>query len=311
MEFFRINRVIPFMRYALVFNVISGVTFLLAVIFLAVRGLNLGVDFKGGTVIEIAYTHPADLARVRGVIDKMTLGEFAVQSFGSANSALVRLPLKEGISSAQLSEKVLTALKADDPTVTQQRVEFVGPQVGKELYENGALALLLVCFGIVAYLAMRFEWRFAISAIAANLHDVVIILGFFALFQWEFSLPVLAAVLAVLGYSVNESVVIADRIRENFRKMRKATVTHVIDNAITRTISRTIITHGMTLMMVLSILFFGGETLHYFALALTIGICFGIYSSVLVMAPLVMWLGVSREDLIKPERAVGGEKILP
>ena len=206
------------------------------------------------------------------------------------------------MSSAQLSEQVMTALKADDPTVTQQRVEFVGPQVGKELYENGALALLLVCIGIVAYLALRFEWRFAVSAIIANLHDVVIILGFFALFQWEFSLPVLAAVLAVLGYSVNESVVIADRIRENFRKMRKASVPHVIDNAITSTLSRTIITHGCTLMMVLSILFFGGETLHYFALALTIGICFGIYSSALVMASLVMWLGVSREDLVKPEQ---------
>src|SRR5712675_107001 len=314
MEFFRINRVIPFMRYALVFNVISAVTFLLAVIFLAVRGLNLGVDFRGGTVIEIAYSHPADLARVRNVIDKMNLGEFAVQSFGSSNSALIRLPLKEGLSSAQLSERVMTELKADDATVSQQRVEFVGPQVGKELYENGALALLLVSIGIVAYLALRFEWRFAVSAIAANLHDVVIILGFFAVFQWEFSLPVLAAILAVLGYSVNESVVIADRIRENFRKMRKTSVTEIIDNAITRTISRTIITHGLTLMMVLSILFFGGETLHYFALALTIGICFGIYSSALVMASLVMWLGVSREDLVKPERkrdGPEGEKILP
>jgi len=311
MEFFRIRRDIPFMRHALVFNIVSLVTFLLAVLFLATRGLNLGVDFKGGTLIEIAYPHAADLGRVRAAVDKMNLGEFAVQSFGSANSALIRLPLKEGVSTAQLSERVMTALKADDQSAAQQRVEFVGPQVGKELYENGALALLLVSIGIVAYLALRFEWRFAVSAIVANLHDVVIILGFFAVFQWEFSLPVLAAVLAVLGYSVNESVVIADRIRENFRKMRKATVTHVIDNAITSTISRTIITHGMTLMMVLSILFFGGETLHYFALALTIGICFGIYSSVLVMAPIVMWLGVSREDLIKPERSVGGEKILP
>jgi len=236
-----------------------------------------------------------------------------VQSFGASNTALVRLPLKEGQSSAQLSERVMSALKADDPSATQQRVEYVGPQVGKELYENGALALLLVSLGIVAYLALRFEWRFAVAAIIANLHDVVIILGFFALFQWEFSLPVLAAVLAVLGYSVNESVVIADRIRENFRKMRKATVIHVIDNAITSTISRTIITHGCTLTMVLSIFFFGGETLHHFALALAIGICFGIYSSALVMASLVMWLGVSREDLVKRERASGpsGEKILP
>src|SRR5439155_8234878 len=311
MEFFRITRVIPFMKHALVFNVISLVTFVLAVIFLSTRGLNLGVDFRGGTLIEIAYGHSADIGHVRAVIDKMNLGEFAVQSFGSATSALIRLPLKEGLSTAQLSERVMTALKGDDPGVTQQRVEFVGPQVGKELYENGALALLLVCIGIVAYLAMRFEWRFAVSAIIANLHDVIIILGFFALFQWEFSLPVLAAVLAVLGYSVNESVVIADRIRENFRKMRKASVTEIIDNAITRTISRTIITHGCTQTMVTSMLVFGGPALHYFALALTIGICFGIYSSVLVMAPLVMWMGVSREDLVKPERKPGPEKILP
>ena len=309
MEFFRIQHDIPFMKHALVFNVISLVTFLLAVFFLATRGLNLGVDFRGGTVIEIAYPHGADLTRVRAAVDKMSLGEFAVQSFGSSNSALIRLPLKEGVSTAQLSERVMAALRADDSTVTQQRVEFVGPQVGKELYENGALALLLVSFGIVAYLALRFEWRFAVSAIIANLHDVIIILGFFAMFQWEFSLPVLAAVLAVLGYSVNESVVIADRIRENFRKMRKASVTHVIDSAITRTLSRTIITHGCTLMMVLSIFFFGGETLHHFALALAIGICFGIYSSA-----LVMWLGVSREDLVKPDKksgAAGAEKILP
>jgi preprotein translocase subunit SecF len=314
MEFFRIQHDIPFMKHALVFNVISLVTFLLAVFFLATRGLNLGVDFRGGTVIEISYPHAADLTRVRAAIDKMSLGEFAVQSFGSSNSALIRLPLKEGVSTAQLSERVMAALRADDAAVTQQRVEFVGPQVGKELYENGALALLLVSFGIVAYLALRFEWRFAVSAIIANLHDVIIILGFFALFQWEFSLPVLAAVLAVLGYSVNESVVIADRIRENFRKMRKASVPQVINSAITSTLSRTIITHGCTLMMVLSIFFFGGETLHHFALALAIGICFGIYSSALVMASLVMWLGVSREDLVKPDKksgAAGAEKILP
>ena len=313
MEFFRIQRDIPFMRYALTFNIISLVTFLLAVIFLATRGLNLGVDFKGGTLIEVAYAHAVDFNHVRTSLDKLNLGEYAAQSFGSSDTALIRLPLKEGVSSAQLSERVMAALKSDDPSARAQRVEFVGPQVGKELYENGALALLLVSLGIVAYLALRFEWRFAVAAIVANLHDIVIILGFFALFQWEFSLPVLAAVLAVLGYSVNESVVIADRIRENFRKMRKATVTHVIDNAITATISRTIITHGMTLTMVLSILLFGGETLHYFALALTIGICFGIYWSVLVMAPIVMWLGVSREDLVKPERKQGatGEKILP
>jgi preprotein translocase subunit SecF len=314
MEFFRITRDIPFMRHALAFNIVSLVTFVAAVIFLAVNGLNLGVDFRGGTVIEVTYGHAVDFNRVRSAVDKLNLGEFSVQSFGSSDTALIRLPLKEGVSSAQLSERVLGALKADDPTASQRRVEFVGPQVGKELYENGALALLLVSIGIVIYLALRFEWRFAVAAIVANLHDVVIILGFFAFFQWEFSLPVLAAVLAVLGYSVNESVVIADRIRENFRKMRKATVTHVIDSAITRTLSRTIITHGSTLLMVLSIFFFGGETLHHFSLALAIGICFGIYSSALVMASLVMWLGVSREDLVKPDRkreGMAGEKILP
>jgi len=300
MEFFRISRDIPFMRHALVFNVVSIITFVASVVFLAIYGLNLGVDFRGGTVIEVTYGHAVDFNRVRAAIDKLDLGEFSAQSFGSSDTALIRLPLKEGVSSAQLSERVMGALKADDPTASQRRVEFVGPQVGKELYENGALALLLVSIGIVIYLALRFEWRFAVSAIVANLHDVVIILGFFAFFQWEFSLPVLAAVLAVLGYSVNESVVIADRIRENFRKMRKATVTHVIDNAITSTISRTIITHGLTLMMVLSILFFGGATLHYFAAALTIGICFSIYSSVLVACPLAMYLGASRDDFLPP-----------
>ena len=313
MEFFRLRRDIPFMRYALTFNVISLVTFLLAVVFLATKGLNLGVDFRGGTVIEVSFDHPVDFGRLRGSIDKLNLGEYSAQSFGRSDTALIRLPLKDGTSSAALSERVMTELRADDPSARQQRVEFVGPQVGRELYENGALALLLVCLGIVAYLALRFEWRFAVAAIVANMHDVVIILGFFAFFQWEFSLPVLAAVLAVLGYSVNESVVIADRIRENFRKMRKASVSTVIDNAITSTLSRTIITHGSTLMMVLSIYFFGGETLHYFSLALAIGICFGIYSSALVMATLVMWMGVSRDDLVKPERKGGpaGEKILP
>ncbi len=292
MEFFRIKRDIPFMRYALV---------------LATRGLNFGVDFRGGTVIEVAYNHPVDFNRLRGALDKLSLGEYSAQAFGSS------VPLKEGVSNAQLSEQVMSTLRSDDPSVTLKRVEFVGPQVGKELYENGALALLLVIAGIVAYLAMRFEWRFAVAAIIANLHDVIIILGFFAFFQWEFGLPVLAAVLAILGYSVNESVVIADRIRENFRKMRKASVETVIDNAITSTMSRTMITHGSTLLMVLSIFFFGGETLHFFSLALAIGICFGIYSSVLVMAPLVRWLGVSREDLVKPEKKKGpeGEKILP
>ena len=302
MEFFRIRKDIPFMRHALVFNVISLVTFLLAVFFLATRGLHLGVEFTGGTVMEVNYGHAADIAKIRGTLERISLSDATVQSFGSSQTALIRLPAKQGVTGAQLSEVVIKALREDDPTVELRRVDFVGSQVGKELVENGALALLLVSIGIVAYLALRFEWKFGVSAIIANLHDVVIILGFFAFFQWEFSLPVLAAILAVLGYSVNESVVVFDRIRENFRKMRKATTEEVIDNAITRTMSRTIITHGSTQLMVTSILIFGGETLHYFALALTIGILFGIYSSVLVASPLVMWLGVTREDFIKPEK---------
>jgi preprotein translocase subunit SecF len=298
MEFFKIRKDIPFMRHALVFNVISLVTFLLAVFFLATKGLHYSVEFTGGTVIELAYDHSADIQKVRGTLEKAGYADTSVQNFGSSRDVLIRMPLKEGQSSADLSKKVMDTLSAEDKSVQLRRVEFVGPQVGRELAENGALALLVVCLGIMAYLALRFEWRFAVAAIIANLHDVIIILGFFALFQWEFSLPVLAAVLAVLGYSVNESVVIADRVRENFRKMRKASVTQIIDNAITSTISRTIITHGSTQAMVLSMLLFGGAALHYFALALTIGIMFGIYSSVLVMAPIVKWLGVSREQFV-------------
>ena len=302
MEFFRIKRDIPFMRYALIFNVISFITFLVAVGSLATKGLNFGVDFTGGTVMEVHYEQAPDINRIREGVAKIGFPDAAVQTFGTSLDVLIRLPIKQGVSSAQLSEQVMVELRRDNPKAEARRVEFVGPQVGGELVESGALALLFVSLGIVVYLWFRFEWKFGVAAIIANLHDVVIILGFFSIFQWEFSLTVLAAVLAILGYSVNESVVVFDRIRENFRKMRKASVTTVIDNAITRTMSRTIITHGCTQLMVTSMLIFGGETLHYFALALTIGICFGIYSSVLVASPIVMWLRVSREDLVKPEK---------
>jgi preprotein translocase subunit SecF len=310
MELFKIRHDIPFMRHALAFNVVSLVTFLLAVFFLATRGLNFSIEFTGGTVIEVAYEHPAEVDKIRKTLDTRGYHDFSVQNFGSSRDVLIRMPLKPGQNSSDLSKSVMEALSADDRTAKLQRVEFVGPQVGRELAENGALALLITCLGIVAYLALRFEWKFGVAAIIANLHDVVIILGFFALFQWEFSLPVLAAVLAVLGYSVNESVVIADRIRENFRKMRKASVSAIIDNAITRTISRTIITHGCTQLMVTSMLIFGGPALHYFALALTIGICFGIYSSVLVMAPIVRWLGIRPDDLATPPKRQKQEAVV-
>jgi len=302
MEFFRIRNDINFMKRAAIFNGISLVVFLLAVFFLITRGLHLGVEFTGGTVMELSYGQTADLDKVRTTLEKIGLPDATVQSFGSSQTALVRLPARQEVTGAQMSEKVMGALRGDDPSVQLRRVDFVGSQVGKELVENGAIAILLVSVGIVLYLWLRFEWKFGIAAIIANLHDVVIILGFFAFFQWEFSLPVLAAVLAVLGYSVNESVVVFDRIRENVRKMRKAALPEVINNAITRTMSRTIITHGCTQLMVTSILIFGGEALHYFALALTIGILFGIYSSVLVASPLLIYLRVSREDLIKPDK---------
>jgi preprotein translocase subunit SecF len=306
-EFFHIKHDIPFMSYARVTTFISLVTFIAAVAALGMKGLNLGVDFTGGTVMEVSYSQQADVHKIRDTLTKIGMHDAAVQNFGTARDVMIRLPLKPNVSTAKLSDQAFQALQSADNSVRLKRVEFVGPQVGKELYENGALALLVVCLGIMAYLAIRFEWRFSVAAIIANMHDVVIILGFFAFFQWEFSLTVLAGILAVLGYSVNESVVVFDRVRENFRKMRKASVSEVIDNAITRTMSRTIITHTMTELMVLSMLFFGGEALFYFALALTIGIVFGIYSSVLVASPIVMWLGVSREDFLKPEKKEGEE----
>ena len=304
MEFFRIKKDIPFMRHALIFNVISMITFVIAVVSLSTKGLHLGVDFTGGTVMEVSHSQSADLGKIRDAMSKLGFTEASVQNFGTTRDVLIRLPVKQGVTSAKLSEQVLAELKGIDGSVTLKRTEFVGPQVGKELLEGGAMALLFVSLGIVAYLWLRFEWKFGVSAIIANLHDVVIILGFFSIFQWEFSLPVLAAVLAVLGYSVNESVVVMDRVRENFRnrKFRIVPVPQVIDNAITATMSRTIITHGCTQLMVFSMLIFGGETLHYFALALTIGICFGIYSSVFVGSPLLMWLGLKRDDLAKVER---------
>ncbi|MCS6810538.1 MAG: protein translocase subunit SecF [Tepidimonas sp.] len=306
MELFRFQqRTIPFTRHMLALNLVSLVTFLLAVLFLVTRGLNLSVEFTGGTVIEVSYPGNADLAQVRQVVAQLGYAEVPVQHFGSARDVLLRLPLREGLDSGQQTEQLLAALRAQTPEVQLRRTEFVGPQVGRELVENGLLALAFVIGGIMLYLAVRFEWKFALAAIVANLHDVVIILGFFAFFQWEFSLAVLAAVLAVLGYSVNESVVIFDRIRETFRRQRKMNTREVIDYAITSTMSRTIITHGSTEAMVLSMLIFGGPTLHYFALALTIGILFGIYSSVFVAAGVAMWLGVKREDLVKASATKG------
>ncbi|MDE2370320.1 MAG: protein translocase subunit SecF [Burkholderiales bacterium] len=327
MEFFRIKRDIPFMRHVLVLNIISAITFAAAVFFLATRGLELSVEFTGGTLIQVAYADTANIDRARSAVETLGYGDVQVQPFGTSRDVLIRVPVRADVKQTEVSGRVFDALCKAESGVSGRKqyltpqgeqvsrascaradgsepllltsTEAVGASVGAELYQNGALALLVTVLGIMAYLAVRFEWKFALAGIIANLHDVVIILGFFAFFRWEFSLSVLAAVLAVLGYSVNESVVIFDRIRETFRKFRKLNTHQVIDHAITSTTSRTIITHGSTQMMVLSMLFFGGPTLHYFAIALTIGILFGIYSSIFVAAGIAMWLGVKRDDLVK------------
>ena len=308
MAFFSFLEAIPFMRYARVLNAISALTFALAVFFLFSRGLHLSVEFTGGTLMEVTYSQPAKIDEVRSAVEKLGYKDVLVQNFGSSKEVMIRLPLQKGVTSVQQSDKVMQELKAHDANVSLHRVEFIGPQVGQELFANGVKALAFVIGGIIVYLAIRFEWKYAVSAIIANLHDVVIILGFFAFFQWEVSLTVLTAVLAVLGYSVNESVVVFDRIRENFRRYRKMETVDVINNAITATTSRTIITHASTMMVVLSMLFFGGETLYYFSVALSIGILFGIYSSVFVAASIAMWLGIKREDLVKGGGGTSGKR---
>lgn len=302
MEFFRIRRTINFMRFDKIFNTISLISFIIAVFLLCTRGLALSIEFTGGTVMEVTYPQAAPTDQIREEISDALGIEASVQNFGTARDVMIRLPIVEGENSNQQAQQVMDVLQKSEPQAQMTRVEFVGPQVGEELATDGLTALLLVIFGIVIYLAFRFEWKFSIAAIIANLHDVVLVLGIFAFFQWEFSLPVLAAVLAVLGYSVNESVIIFDRVREHFKKMRRAGTVEVIDSAITATISRTVITHSSTLAMTLAMFFFGGPALHYFALALTIGICLGVYSSVFVAAAIALYLKVKREDLVKPKK---------
>ncbi|MGJ0428555.1 protein translocase subunit SecF [Methylobacter sp.] len=311
MELFKIKHDIPFMRYGRLTTTISLVTFILAILALSFKGLNFGLDFTGGLQIEVGYNQPANVEAIRKVLEDQKIPDFSVQNFGSVKEVLIRVPMMPETNDTKLSEVILAKLKEQDSSVVLRSVEFVGPQVGQELFESGGLAMLLVIAGIMLYLAIRFEWRFALAAIIANMHDIVIILGMFAFFQWEFTLPVLAGILAILGYSVNESVVVFDRVRENFHKMRDTSVPHMIDNAITTTMSRTIITHFMTQTMVLAMFFFGGEALHNFALALTIGIVFGIYSSVLVASPIVLWLGVSRKDLMSVKKETAEIDDLP
>lgn len=302
MELFRIKRVIPFMKYSKILNAISILSFVIAVILLVTRGLAFSIEFTGGLVMEVNYPNAVPVQELRVDLEKATGSEVQVVNFGTARDVQIRLPLKGNMTSAQMSTEVMGIIHKTAPEAQLRRTEFVGPQVGEELASDGLTALCLVVVGIMLYLAFRFEWKFAVAAIIANMHDVILVLGFFSLFQWEFSLPVLAAVLAVLGYSVNESVIIFDRCRECFRKIRKGTPTEIVNTAITETISRTVITHSSTLMVTLSMFFFGGPALHYFALALTIGILLGVYSSVFVSAAIALYLGVKREDLVKKIR---------
>lgn len=298
MELFRIQKTIPFMHYRHVLNSISLVSFLVAVYWIFAHGLAFSIEFTGGTQMEVNFPEAANTEQVRNDLAQVSK-EVLVQTFGTPRDVVVRVPTKEGQSSGEVAAEVMRVLEASNPGVVLKSTEFVGPQVGDELARDGGTALALVVVGIMIYLAFRFEWKFALAAIIANLHDVVIVVGIFSVMQWEFTLPVLAAVLAVLGYSVNESVIIFDRVREHFRKMRRADTMEVINSAITATISRTVITHTSTLCMTLSMFFFGGPALHYFSLALTIGILLGVYSSVFVAAAIALYLGVKREDLVK------------
>lgn len=310
MEFFRIHKTIPFMKYRHILNAISLVSFVVAVAWLFIHGLTYSIEFTGGTQLEVHYSSAANTEQIRDEL-KTVSKEVLVQTFGTASDVVIRVPNKEGQNSSQVAAEVMKVIHTSSPDAELKRTEFVGPQVGEELARDGGTALALVVAGIMIYLAFRFEWKFSVAAIIANLHDIFIVVGIFAVMGWEFSLPVLAAVLAVLGYSVNESVIIFDRVREHFRTMRRANTVEVINSAITATISRTVITHTSTLCMTLSMFFFGGPALHYFALALTIGICLGVYSSVFVAASIALYLGVKREDLVKTVKKDEVEQMVP
>ena len=310
MEFFRIHKTIPFMHYRHVLNLISLVSFIVAVFWIFTHGLAFSIEFTGGTQMEVRYPSAANTEQVRQDL-KAVSNEVLVQTFGTASDIVIRVPTKQGYTSGQVAEEVMKVIHQKTPEAQLTRTEYVGPQVGEERARDGGTALALVVAGIMIYLAFRFEWKFSVAAIIANLHDIFIVLGIFSVMQWEFSLPVLAAVLAVLGYSVNESVIIFDRVREHFRTMRRADTMEVINSAITATISRTVITHTSTLCMTLSMFFFGGPALHYFSLALTIGILLGVYSSVFVAAAIALYLGVKREDLVRPVKKDEVEEMVP
>ncbi|GFO72406.1 preprotein translocase subunit SecF [Bathymodiolus japonicus methanotrophic gill symbiont] len=280
----------------------SGFLLLAAIVSLAAQGLQLGIDFTGGTLVEIGYSKSVDLKSMRAALDKAGFDDATVQHFGSTQEVLIRLKPRDGLSNAQLSTGVATA--ASEAMAEQgdlRRVEFVGPQVGDELTEDGGLALLYSMFGILIYVAWRFEYKFALGSVAALAHDVLITLGFFSILQMEFDLTVLAAVLAVIGYSLNDTIVVYDRIRENFRLLRKGSAEEVMNTSLNQTLSRTIMTSLTTLLVLIALAVLGGEIIHNFAIALTVGVVIGTYSSIFVASPLVLAQGVSKEDLMEPE----------
>jgi preprotein translocase subunit SecF len=308
MEFFKVDTHIDFMgKRRLVAMVLVG---LIAISLgsLFVRGLALGLDFTGGTLIEVGYSNPVDLVKERDALAGSGFGDSVVQHFGSPREVLVRLAPREGEDSAELSTRVLGVLQKDSSQqVDMRRVEYVGAQVGGELTEQGGLAMLFALIGILIYVALRFEWRFSLGAVLATVHDTIFTLGFFSVFQIEFDLNVMAAVLAVIGYSLNDTIVVFDRIRENFRRMRTSSVVDVMNASINQTLSRTIMTAGTTMLVVVALFFFGGQVVHGFALALILGILIGTVSSIYVASPLALWLGVTRANMVpevKPEGRV-------
>ncbi len=282
---------------------LSGLLVLASLVSLIWQGLRLGLDFTGGTVIEVAYSKPVSADEVRELLEGSGFEDAIVQHFGSASNLLIRLPAAPKLTSAQLSNQILAILTETSPEAPPllRRVEYVGPQVGEELVEKGGLATLFALFGILAYVAWRFEYRFALGSIAALVHDVIVVLGVFSIFRLEFDLSVLAAILAVIGYSLNDTIVVFDRIRENFRRIRRGTPVEITNTSINQTLSRTLITSLTTLLVLISLLLFGGEVIRGFAIALTLGVIVGTYSSIYIASALLLLMGVKREDLLLPE----------
>jgi len=290
----------------------SGILLIVSLISLATNGLKLGIDFTGGTLIEVGYSQPIELPQIRDVLSQKGFGNAVVQHFGSSKEILIRIPLKEGVNSADISTQVMDALnESGDQAGDKLRVEFVGPQVGDELTEDGGLALLYSMFGILMYVAWRFEYKFALGSVAALAHDVILTLGFFSLLGLEFDLTVLAAVLAVIGYSLNDTIVVYDRIRENFRKMRKGTSELIMNTSLNQTLSRTLMTSLTTLLVLIALAILGGQIIHNFALALIVGVVVGTYSSIFIASPVVLGLGVTQADLLIPDKEGADIEIRP